>query len=107
MVVGGIARYARSFYQLLGNRRKFDRAPVSGTIFVTIKGYAIDLTHTCSCVDISRCGLGIDCPEAVAVDALVHVHSEEHGPRRTARVRFCNQLGDVYRVGLQFVAGPQ
>ena len=106
-VVGGFVRYARSFYQLVGNRRKFARTPISGGILITTKGFAVDTTRTCSCVDVSPHGLGIDCPEPLAVDAFVQVHSDEHGPRRVARVRFCNQLADVYRVGLQFVAGPQ
>jgi len=106
-VVGGLVRYARSFYQLVGNRRKFARAPISGTVLVTTKGYAIDMTHTCSCVDMSPSGIGMDCPEPLTVDAFVQVHFKENGPRRVGRVRFCNRLGDVYRIGLQFVAGPQ
>jgi PilZ domain-containing protein len=106
-VVEGIVRYARSFYQLVGNRRKVVRAPIAGTILVTTKGYVIDMSHTCACVDISQRGIGIDSPEPLALDAFVQVHSDEYAPRRVARVRFCNQLGDVYRVGLQFVARPQ
>jgi hypothetical protein len=37
ILLGGLARRAQSFYELLGNRRKFERAPVSGKIFVTWK----------------------------------------------------------------------
>jgi hypothetical protein len=107
-VVGDIVRYAQSFYQLVSNRRKFARTPIAGTVLITIKGYVtVDVTHTCSCVDASLGGMGVDCPEPLAVDAFVQIHSDERGPRRVARVRFCHQLGNVYRAGLQFVAGPR
>lgn len=105
--VGGLARYARSFYELIGNRRKFARVPMPGTIFVTCKGTVIDTTHVSSCVDISRRGIGVDCPESLPVNGFVLVHSEEHGPRRMAQVRYCAQRGDRYRVGLEFTADPQ
>jgi PilZ domain len=82
-------------------------ATISGTILITTKGYAVDMTHKCSCVDVSPRGMGIDCPELLAVAAFIQVHSDERGPRRVARVRFCHQLGDMYRVGLQFVSPPQ
>lgn len=101
-MVGGITRYARSLFELVGNRRSFPRTPVSGTILVTTKGYAIDTVHSCSCVDASLRGLGVDCPEPLAVDAFVHIQSEEDGPRRLARVRYCRENGDSYRIGLQF-----
>lgn len=80
---------------------------MSGVIFVTTKGYAIDTTRLCSLVDISPRGIGIDCPEPLAIDTFVQVHSDDNAPRRHARVRHCHELGDVYRVGLQIVAGPQ
>jgi hypothetical protein len=102
--VGGLARYARTFYNLLGNRRKFERIPISGSILVTGKGYVVDTTYLSSCVDISPRGIGIEYPEALAVDGIVQVHSEDYGPRRLARVRYCIQRGDRYRVGLEFIA---
>jgi hypothetical protein len=105
--VGGVVRYARSFYNLLGNRRKFERVPLSGPITVTCKGFVVDTTQVSSCVDMSRRGIGIECPEPLAVDGVVQVHSEDHGPRRHARVRYCIQRGDRYRVGLEFIAEPQ
>ena len=106
-VVEGIVRSARSLYELVGNRRKYERAPMSGQILVTTTGVAIDTTRICSLVDVSPRGIGIDCPESLTVDEFVQVHSDEHGPRRNARVRHCHQVVDLYRVGLQFVAGPQ
>jgi hypothetical protein len=105
--VGGVARHVRRFYELLGNRRKSERIPMSGTVFVTCKGYAVDSTHECSVVDISRGGIAIDCPEAIAMDALVLLHSDEHGSQRPARVRYCIHRCLLYRVGLQFIALPQ
>src|SRR6516165_6649469 len=95
--VGGLARYARSFYELLGNRRKFERTPMSGTIFVTCKGSVVDTTQSASCVDISPRGIAIDCSELLTKDWVVQLHSENHGPRRLARVCYCLQRGDRYR----------
>lgn len=104
---GGITPYARSFYHLIGNRRKFERVPFSGTIFVTCKGSGVETTHASSCVDISPRGIGVECPEALTVDGFVQVHSDDHGPRRLARVRYCLQRGESYRVGLEFTAELQ
>jgi hypothetical protein len=107
IAVDGITRYARSFYILLGNRRKFERVPFSGTIFVTCKGFVVDTTHVCSFVDISPRGIGVECPEPLTVDEFVEVHADDHGPRRRARVCYCLQRGERHRVGLEFVARPQ
>lgn len=104
---GGLARYARSFYELLGNRRKFERTPMSGTVFVTCKGSVLDTTQVSACLDISPGGIAIECPELLTKDRVVQLHSQDYGPRRLARVRYCIQLGDHYRVGLEFVAEPQ
>ena len=105
--VSGVARYARSFYELLGNRRKFERTPMSGTIFVTCHGSVVDATQSASCVDISPRGIAIDCSELLTKDWIVQLHSENRGPRRLARVRYCIQRGDRYRVGLEFIGEPQ
>jgi hypothetical protein len=107
ILVGGLARYAQSFYGLLGNRRKFKRAPMSGSVLVTRKGVVVDITHVSSCVDISKRGIGIECPDILAVDGVVQVQSKHFGPRRLARVRYCIRLGDRYRVGLEFIAETQ
>jgi hypothetical protein len=106
-LVGGLARYAQSFYELLGNRRKFERTPMSGTIFVTCHGSVVDATQSASCVDISPRGIAIDCLDLLPADWVVQLHSESLGPRRLARVRYCIQRGDRYRVGLEFIAETQ
>jgi hypothetical protein len=104
MPVGGIVRYARKFYELLGNRRKFERVPASGTVFLVLKGSVIDITHVCSCVDISPRGIGIECPEPLAVGAYVQLQSVEQGTARLARVRHIMEREGKYRMGLEFVA---
>ena len=80
---------------------------MSGTVWVTCKGSVLDTTHVSSCVDISPRGVGLDCPEPLEVNAYVHLHSEEYGPKRLARVRYCLQNGDRCRVGLEFISEPQ
>ena len=75
--VSGLARYARSFYELLGNRRKFERTPMSGTVFVTCKGSVADTTQVASCVDISPRGMAVDCSELLTKDQVVQLHSED------------------------------
>ena len=105
--VSGLVRYARSFYQLLGNRRKFERVPMSGPIWVTVKGAVVDNTQQCLCRDISPRGVGIDCPEPLTVNAFVQVHSDEYGERRLARVRYCITHEARYHAGLEFVAEGQ
>ena len=80
---------------------------MSGTVFVTCKGSVVDTTQSASCVDISPRGIGIDCSELLTKDWVVQLHTADHGPRRLARVRYCIQCGDRYRVGLEFIAKPQ
>src|SRR5690348_15423209 len=102
--VGGVVRYAHMFYELLGNRRRFERVPTSGNIFATFRGRAMDFRHECVCVDLSPRGIAIDCPEPMQVDSILHLHTTELGPRRLARVRYCRKRGESYRLGLEFVA---
>ena len=101
----GLIRGARSFYQLLSNRRRSERAAISGTVLMT-SGHAIVTTCPCSSVDISPRGIGIDSPDEMAVDAIVALHADEDAPRRLARVRYCQRRGEMYRIGLEFVARP-
>lgn len=98
--------YARSYYELLGNRRKFQRAPMTGAILVTAKGSVIDSTYEFSCVDISPRGIGVEGVEALTLNAFVQIHSGEDGPRRLARVRYCVPRDGRYRVGLEFIEDP-
>jgi PilZ domain len=99
----GLLRCARIFYEVLGNRRRFPRSLISGTIQVECRGYAIETVYTCACIDFSPRGIGIESPEPLRVGSFVTVHSDEHGPRRQASVRYCIQEMDTYRVGLEFV----
>lgn len=105
--VGGIVRYVRSFYQLLGNRRKFERTPMSGAIFVTCKGAVVDNTYQATCLDVSPRGIAVECSEPITVGGFVQLHSDDYGPRRLARVRYCLPRGDGYRVGMEFITEPQ
>src|SRR3954447_16941709 len=61
--VGGLVRCARSFYELIGNRRKAVRQPTSGNIFATFHGIVANSTYACLCVDVSLKGIGVECHE--------------------------------------------
>jgi hypothetical protein len=104
---GGVVRWAESFYEILGNRRKFERLPIPGTISVTCKGSAVDNTFTCSCIDFSPRGIGIDSPEQMVVDTVIELSSDDHSAHHLACVRYCLQRSASYRVGLEFIADPQ
>jgi hypothetical protein len=99
-----VVRQARSFYQIVGNRRRFERAPVSGAIRATFSGCAVETVCVCSCVDISPRGIAIDCPEQMLPDMVIQLQSDNPGSRRLARVRYCHQRGATFRVGLEFIA---
>jgi hypothetical protein len=71
-----LIRSGRSLYYLFGNRRKFDRMPISGTIRVVVKSFSLVTTHVCSCVDISPRGIGLDCPELIALETVVQLTSD-------------------------------
>ena len=100
---GGLVRYARRLYEILGNRRRSPRLPITGTILATCKAYLVETRYTCACVNISPGGIAIDSPEQMTVGAFVSLNSHGYGPRRLARVRHCVERPDAYRVGLQFV----
>ena len=104
---GSLARCVRSLYELLGNRRKFERTPMSGTILVTRKGSVVETTEVSSCVDISPRGIAIECSEQFMKDSVLQLHSGDHGPHRLARVCYCIPSGERYRIGLEFIAEPQ
>ena len=103
--IGAAFQYARSFYHLLGNRRKYPRQPISGAVRLTIPGYAVATVHICACVDISPSGMGVNCPDSIPPETIVDVHAEEYGPRRPARVCYCHEQGTGYRIGLEFATG--
>jgi hypothetical protein len=94
---------ARSFYNLLANRRRYERLPITGDVRVTYPSHAV--VHRCSCVDISRCGMAIDCPESMSPGAVVALQPQDESLSRLARVCYCREHGTAYRIGLEFVAG--
>jgi hypothetical protein len=103
--VGLLARSGRSLYHLLGNRRKFERQPASGTIRVTCRTVYVVSTHECLLVDVSPRGIGIQCPEPIPPDMFVQLTSGEGGVTRFARVRYCVRRDATFRVGLELIAG--
>jgi len=100
---GVFVRYVQSLYQILRNRRKFERVPVTGTILATY-GRAVPITQTCSCVDMSPRGIAIDSPEPIEPNTFVALRSDERDPKRWARVRYCRPHDVVHRIGLEFIA---
>ena len=100
-------RSGRSLYYLFGNRRKFGRMPISGTIRVIVKSFSLVTTHVCSCVDISPRGIGLDCPELIALETVVQLTSDQDDSSRFARIQYCEQRGPIFRAGLEFVAKPE
>lgn len=106
-LVGLLAGSGRSLYKLLSNRRKFDRRPVSGTVRLTCRTATLVSSYECSLVDVSPHGIGIECREAIAPDAVVQLQSEEGGVTRFARVCYCEQRTSKFRVGLALTAEPE
>ena len=102
-LMGVLTMYGRSWYQLLSNRRKFERLPLSGAVTLTLQGSALLTDYICSCVDISPRGLGLYCPESIAPNSVVRLQSEELASSRYARVIHCEDRGGGFRVGLEFV----
>jgi hypothetical protein len=102
-----LIRSSRSLYYLLSNRRKFDRQPISGTIRVVINSFGLVTTHVCSCVDVSPRGIGLDCPELIALETVVQLTSDQDKASRFARIRYCEQRGPMFRAGLEFIAKPE
>ena len=54
------------------------------------------------CIDVSRGGLCVSLPRAVAVGSLVRVGVPTKGVRVDCKVRHCTSLGDRFQIGLQF-----
>ena len=100
---GGVGGWMRSLYQVLANRRKFERVPMSGTLRTVTPGSAMDVMHACACVNISPRGMAIDSPEPLLPDMVVPIQAADS--RRFARVCYCMDRGTGYRIGLEFVAG--
>ena len=105
--IGAAVQYARSFYELVANRRKYERMPISGRVRVACSGYSVETVYACSCVDISRGGMAIDCPDVLFSGTIIALQTEEQGSRRLARVCYCQERGAVYRIGLEFTASDE
>jgi hypothetical protein len=101
--MGPLLRYAKSLYELLGNRRKFPRMPMSGTLLATPRGAAVISPRICSIVDVSLHGMAVDCPEPMPANQFLDVQSEDYGPSRLARVRYCVAHDAMYRIGLEVI----
>ena len=99
-----IVRYGSKFYQLLGNRRKFERLPLSGAITAKCSGYCTEKTYDCACRDISLRGIGIVSAEPMAPPMYVHLYSDEQACSHSAIVRYCITCGNVFRIGLEFIS---
>src|ERR1043166_8668952 len=99
------AQYARTFYDLLSNRRKYSRTLISGTVQITRPGYTITAPTVCSCVDISPRGMAIDSHEPFPPDTIILLNPEGDAISRAARVCYCRQFDMLYRIGLEFTTG--
>src|SRR5579883_2190614 len=100
MFVDKLKDYGRSFYSLLGERRKAERVEFECSITVSCKNRYGQLTsHVCKCVNISDKGIGFVSPEALIPNSDIYVHSETHNLRRFARIKYCTQKADVFHVG--------
>jgi hypothetical protein len=73
----------------------------------TPRGSAILSPRICSLVDISPHGIGVECVEPMAMDQFLDVQSEDYGPKRLARVRYCVPHNASYRLGLEVISTPQ
>ena len=106
-MIGAASRFARSLYQLLANRRKYERQPISGAVKIVSKGYVTEVTHVCSCVDISPRGIGIESPERMVPDMVVPLHTDEQGSRQLGRVCYCKPQDSMYHIGLEFISATE
>ena len=99
-----IVHYGARFYQLLGNRRKYERLPLSGAITAKCSGCCTEETYACACVDISPRGMGIESAEPIGPQMYVLLYSNEQARSHFAIVRYCINRGDVFRIGLEFIS---
>jgi PilZ domain-containing protein len=79
--------------------------PVFGTIYVQHRANVSGAEYTCACFDVSPKGIGIESPGPITVGSTVTVRMGDRGPKRAARVRYCDRDTETFRVGLEFV-GP-
>ena len=107
MIVEKLKDYGRSFYSLLGDRRKAERVDFHCSLTVSCKDkYGQLTTHVCTCVNVSTKGIGLISPEPIPANSDVYVHSEGHNLKRFARVRYCDRKGDRSYIGCYFKPAP-
>jgi c-di-GMP-binding flagellar brake protein YcgR len=108
MIVEKLLDYGRSFYSLLGERRKTERVEFACSITVSCKNrYGQLTTHACTCLNVSAKGMGFVSPESIAANSDVYIHSETHNLKRFAHVSYCSQKGDRNYVGCYFRPAPE
>ena len=101
--MGSLISYAKSLYQLLGNRRKFPRMSVSGTVLATPRGSAIVSPRICSILDVSLHGMAVESIDPLPMNQFLDVQSEDCGSARLAQVRYCVAHNALYRIGLEVI----
>ena len=108
MLVAKIKDYGRSFYTLLGERRKAERVEFTCRLAVSCKNrYGSLTTHVCSCLNLSDRGIGLESPEPIPVGSDCYIHSETHSLKRFGKVRWCVQKGDRVLLGCAFQRPPE
>src|SRR5215469_10763770 len=81
----------RSFYFLVGNRRRYERQPLSGNVTITYRNGNHDtVKHQCSCIDWSPRGFALICPEAVPVETSVQLLPDSSKLTTFGQVRYCH-----------------
>lgn len=108
MIVDKLKDYGRSFYALLGERRKAGRLDFNCSVTVSCKNrYGQLTTHACTCLNVSDKGLGFLSSEPIPENSDIYIHSETHNLKRFARVRYCVQKGNAHYVGCFFRPAPE
>src|ERR1044071_276716 len=99
MIVAKLIDYGRSFYALLGERRKSERLDFHCSITVSCKNsYGQLTTHMCTLLNVSEKGMAFVSPEPISENSDLYIHSETHNLKRFARVRYCTQKNDTNHI---------
>ena len=107
-MVKGIQQYARSIYQFLANRRKFDRQPIQGAVSLNTRDrYGQITTQIGTCMDVSMSGIAVLCQEPLVPNADAYFHSEANSIQGFGLIRYCKPENGGYRVGLELKAEPE
>ena|SRR5215467_3757982 len=98
----------RSFYFLVGNRRRFERSALSGDVIATYSNLHYEtVKHRCTSINYSRRGLAVMCPEAIPIDAVVQLIADSGQSAQFGRVRYCYRHYMAFRIGFEFVPAPK